>query len=176
MNKEKRENQEPIFPAPFEYFEDLIADDLKLRKELEEELKRVKQNYRPPKSYKLDFQPPGTQQDDQNKNYDVAIEKLQIQIKNLGSNVVEVLSKESAKLELDDNQINEVNDILYQKMFPDPFKDKGALEKKNIITQSKGLDEAQHNLYYVLKRVKENKPYKSFVQSKSKDDFSPDRD
>lgn len=171
MDEKKVKYVEPLFPAPYEHFEDLIANDLRLRKELEEELKKVKQNYQPPKSYKLELHPLGIENSRQNKNYAGAIEKLEYQIKDTDNRIAKTIGRECTKLDLDKGQVKIIDNVVFEKMFPDPFKGLGVHEKKAYNRKPKDIDESQRVMYYDIKRMRESLPNKN-----SKKDFSLNRE
>ncbi|GAB3515802.1 hypothetical protein [Emticicia fontis] len=168
MDNEKNKDRETMFPSPYEHFEALIANDLRMRKELEDELKKIKQNYQPPKSYKLDLRPPGIEDGRQHKNFNSAIAKIENQIKDTENRIVKVIDRECKNLELNKEEINLINNITFEKMFPDPLKGLGPLEKKAYISRPKDIEESQQNMYYLLKNAREHRQYKN-----SKEDFSP---
>lgn len=172
----ERKYQEPLFPAPFEHFENIIAENIISRQKLELELIELQKNYKRLSTYKLDYQMPGFSNGGPSKNYDFAIETLQKQIKEVENKIDTRIEREIKELELNKNDTKLIREVVYEKMFPDPFKDKSPSEIKTIKMMPKTIEESQRIAYYELKKVKRDNFEKESFKVKSKNDLSPDKD
>lgn len=169
-NPKKEEKKEPAFPEGYEYFDTLMANDLKRRQEIDKELAALGKSSSKPEKLTPKYTPPGFVTGRPSGNRDFYIEKLEGEKKQIEIDVNEMIEVQMHVLETDPETAAKIRETVMDKLHPNVFKDKNEKEMQRLGKLEKDLDTSQDYMRRQMEqfRKKSSKEEKEKPQASEK--------
>ncbi len=152
---EEKERKEPAFPEGYEYLDDLIRDDLKRRREIDQQLEASSKDTSKPNIHTFRYMPPGFNDGKPSGNKDFYVQKLEAEKKQIDVNINERIEVQIQVFNTDPETAKQIRQTVMDKMHPNPYEGKGEKEMERLGRLEKDLDTSQDYMRHQLNIFRE---------------------
>ncbi|RDB07845.1 hypothetical protein [Runella aurantiaca] len=156
MDQQKeKDNRAPAFPEGYEYLNDVMAQGLQRRREIDKQLEQTSTSEQKPNAYRVQYRPPGMLGGGPSVNRDYYTQQLKTEKDQIATTLEKRVEHEIEMTRPDELTAAQIRETYNEKMYPNPYAGKSSKELEQLGRQEKDLESSQDLMRTQLKNFRD---------------------